>query len=101
MRVDLLSSILSGGKSMARATKDEETGAASIKNQELILFPEVTEADWGTIYGFGIFDTEEPGTGELLLWGRIKNSENVVTGIPAENGKVPLFQENKFNILLK
>lgn len=86
MRVNLLSSILTGSKSMDTAVWDDETATGSISNKELIIYPEVYGFDWGTIVGVGIFLDKKPGEGSPVFWGRISPE------VSATTGHVPLFR---------
>ena len=47
---------------------------------------------WGTIIGFGIHNTEVPGTGTPTAWARLN------TPMATTIGRVPLFRKGKFNI---
>lgn len=94
MRVDLNAGILTGRRSMADAAKDDVTGAATITNKELIVYPEVQGLDWGTIVGIGVFQEETPGTGRPVFWGRVKPA------VTATTEHVPLFRVGDLKVTL-
>lgn len=77
-------------------------GYAFVDNKEIVLFPEILdESGWGEIVGFGLFENEEPTEGETpYFWGNITNKEGIITSVPTEKWKVPLFRKNEFKIYL-
>lgn len=97
MRINLHWSILNGTESLNTAAPDaENNNISTITNKEIIMFPEVSSFDWGTIIGFGVFEEEEVGEGTPVVWGRLKN-EN---GIEASIDHVPLFRKGNFKVTL-
>ena len=75
-------------------TEADHFGKAKIKNKDLIMFPEVLGASWGTIKGFGIFNEEAVGTGTPYFWGSVQQSK------VASEETVPLFRPEEFIIYL-
>jgi hypothetical protein len=96
MRVNLKEGIITGGASIVSAYKDEETGEATLVNGEMIMFPEIYGASWGTIVGFGVFEKEETETGDTpIYWGRLSNP------ITSSTNHVPLFRIGNFKVTLQ
>lgn len=63
--------------------------SGSISNPVAVTFTVCTSVDWGPVSVVGIFDNSGWGAGNLLFWGTLTNTRNVVTGdtfqIPAGN----------------
>lgn len=74
---------------------NENKGCAQLKNQEIIMFPEVLDPEgWGDISGFGIFENPVQKEGETpFFWGEVE-------AVEAEEGTVPLFRPEEFRIYL-
>ena len=97
MRTNIHCAVITGNECLNHAEKDESTGASTIANREMIMFPRISESNWGKIIGFGIFQEEGAGVGSPVLWGRLKN-EN---GIDTEVDHVPLFRIGDFKVTLQ
>ena len=97
-RMNLHESLFSGDTIFDEVEKEESVtehlGKAKIKNKEIIMFPEVLGASWGTIKGFGIFNEEAVGTGTPYFWGTVQQSK------VASEETVPLFRPEEFIIYL-
>lgn len=97
-RMNLHESLFSGDTIFDEVEKEESVtdhlGKAKIKNKEIIMFPEVLGASWGTIKGFGIFAEEAVGTGTPYFWGTVQQSK------VASEETVPLFRPKEFIIYL-
>lgn len=74
----------------------EHEGKGKIDNNEIIIFPEITTAiGWGTIVGFGMFESQTPQVNEKpFFWSQLKDPKGT------SQGQVPLFRPNEFKILL-
>ncbi len=83
---------------MGGATVEAGTGeysgknVAVVKNQDIIVFPEVEEETeenkYGTVVGFGVFSAKTGGT--LILWG------DLTSPVPIEAGEIPVFRIDEF-----
>lgn len=97
-RMNLHESLFSGDTVFDAVEKEivesDHLGKAKIKNKEIIMFPEVLGASWGTIKGFGIFEEEAVGTGVPYFWGSVQQSK------VASEETVPLFRPEEFIIYL-
>lgn len=102
IRVNLHAGIITGENALNTATKDEESGKSFLDNRDIIMYPEIYGSDWGTICGFGVFEEEEPMTGNPVFWGRLYNKETETNDtISATTGHVPLFRVGDFQISLQ
>lgn len=77
-------------------------GYAYLSNKELIMFPEILqESGWGDIVGFGVFENEYPVSGEKpFFWGRVLNDQGLEEPVPTDEGQVPLFRPEQFEVYL-
>lgn len=95
MRVDLHSGVITGNQCLNKAQIDGENGGAVLTNCEIIMYPEVSGVSWGSIVGFGVFETKEPMVGDPIFWGSISNGPVLTT-----TEHVPLFRIGDFKITL-
>jgi len=51
------------------------------QNTSLITFPAASPAGWGTILGWGLFDSLASGSGHLLWWGDGLNQAIGINGV--------------------
>ena len=93
MRINLHDDIIYAENTLVECQQGA-SGEGIIKNDKMIMFPEVVNENWGTIVGFGIFDNDIPGEGIPYFWGQLESSATT------EIGKVPLFRADEFQIIL-
>lgn len=92
-RINLHKGIISDEISIGKAYVDTETGGSAVSNHEIMVFPESnTPEGWGTIVGFGIFNTQSGE--EPIFWGRLKQP------VVVRQAQVPLFRIGDFKIVL-
>ena len=80
-----------GKQMMGTSATDGTDGGvnyATVKNQDLIVFPEAKSAAFGTIVGVGIFSVATGGT--PYIWGDLTSSVTV------NIGEIPIFREEDF-----
>lgn len=77
-------------------------GYAYLDNKEIIMFPEILdetnddgEEGWGTIVAFALFENEFPTEGEEPYF-----CGELITPVPTEKDRVPLFRPYQFQIYL-
>lgn len=103
IRMDLLRGVFSdeivfGEIEQVKNHSDQSlVGKSQLKNKEIIMFPEVLdEAGWGTIVGFGLFDSQTPQEEELpYFWAELAQPVEI-----NKSGSVPLFRPEEFAIYL-
>lgn len=72
-------------------TEYEGKNIAVIKNQDIIVFPEIEEADYEeTIVGFGVFDNGTKESGSPILWGELTEPT------PIGEQEIPVFRIGEF-----
>lgn len=98
-RVKLTAIGIEGKTIMGTATTAEGEGddagklVATIKNQEIIYFPEAETGAGGTVVGYGLFSAPTGGT--PYQWGELK------TPMPINQNSVPMFRIDNFKLMVK
>lgn len=98
IRVDLKSDIIAGQAVLGRA--ESKDGIPTVQNSKIIMYPEIDQNAWGTIKGFGIFETQEKGAGRPIIWGPLKDASGAITEVVTQSNYVPLFRKEQFKITL-
>lgn len=73
---------------------DEGKKVAVVTNQELMFFPEAETSGWGTVVGFGVFDSASVGYGTPYFWGELTASVDI------DQGEIPIFRIGDFRVTL-
>lgn len=100
-RVSLIMKGPKNNQIMGKADTEEGDGVyagkkvAVIKNQDIIVFPEIEvdnneEGYQETIVGFGVFNSSEKSTGTLMLWGELTQPTTIKTQ------EIPVFRIKEF-----
>ena len=101
-RMDLLNDVILGRGCLSDPIPHAAGGAESTNDTVQILFPEayvdVDHDAWGTIKGFGVFDTDvqDAGVTPPIFWDKLAND----TELEIESGYVPLFRTGDFKVIL-
>jgi hypothetical protein len=76
----------------------DECLAATITNQDIMLFPEASSAGgWGKIVGFGLFYKQETGSDTPWLWGEI-TTDGEEGGVTIDQYEVPIIRVGGFKV---
>lgn len=98
IRVNLKEDIIAGQAVLNLAVNRD--GVALVDNNKIIMYPEIDQNAWGTIKGFGIFETQERGSGKPIIWGPLKDADGTMTEVVTQSNYVPLFRVGQFKITL-
>lgn len=75
-----------------------DVGSARIKNQDLIFFPEAEKEAYGTIVGFGIFDSLTGG--RPYIFGELSSDSGDNGTVTVNINEIPIFRVGDFRIAL-
>lgn len=96
MRINLHEELIFGKEALNEATVNDSVIPSEITNKYQISFPEIfPEESWGTIVGFGVFETKENDSGVPILWGLLEDPK------PTTIERVPLFRVGDFKIWIE